>query len=605
MLNLPDLIKKSVALIESGQLTLTDCTNMLTAFSELPTEAEGEDWSSYADELIYLGTSFSGNGYPTIGASLLGVFCSKSDQIAKMPRFSQSISFALSEAEDFEGAVTAALQSVRTATEQFDKIMSAYFLLRATLVAGYLIDHCTDTINEGVRQVEEFYQVAALQDGNPLPLTSLVNFLYWRPYVSGGHQVIKERCRIGKLFAENVRACYRVDDKTFEYTKYRGKLSLRVGVLSHSLRRHSVGFLFLPVARELVKHGIELFFYHRYPQSYTDPIAEEINRLGQVRFINSDDAFEAAHEMELDELHVLIDIESLTMDATAEIVALKPVRKIVSWLGWDSPCLPQVDYFIADSESIPQHMMTAYQGKVLHLPTYIATAGLEVDCWISAAEWRDMLDIPRDAFVYGVCQKPFKIGLNNMRAHMEILRQVPDAILLVKCHAPIHQVRDGYKMVAEEAGVDFARLRLVDTCDPADPVSRALKKGPEVARGFLRCIDVILDTYPYNGASTTIEALYVGVPVVTLSGDTFSSRAARSAIYAMNTELFKNLLCADTWEEYIQKAIWARSDEDLRAIFKASAGKLTENSSFAEPLFDVADFGKQFADSLKKVGAEE
>lgn len=355
---------------------------------------------------------------------------------------------------------------------------------------------------------------------------------------------------------------------------------LKIGYISHCLRSHSVGWL----ARWLFQyHDRQRFEIHGYFMNYQpldDPLqAWYMNHVDQVHQLGAD-SLKIAAEIAQDEIDILIDIDSLTLDRTFTVMAYKPAPIQVTWLGWDAAGLPAIDYFIADPYVLPVKAANYYTEKIWSLPqTYIAVDGFEVGI---PTLRREDLDIPTDAVVYYIGQKGYKGNLPTARLQMKILKAVPNSYFLIKSRADETAVKNFFTELAEAEGVDSSRLRFI----PSAP-------SEEIHRANLGIVDVVLDTYPYNGATTTLETLWMGVPMVTRVGEQFSAR--NSYTMMLNAGITEGIAWTD--EEYIEWGIRLGTKPQLRQeiSWKLLQGRQTK------PLWNAKQFTREMENAYQQM----
>jgi predicted O-linked N-acetylglucosamine transferase (SPINDLY family) len=235
------------------------------------------------------------------------------------------------------------------------------------------------------------------------------------------------------------------------------------------------------------------------------------------------------------------------LDFTGEVKSLKPAPIQVSWLGWDASGLPAVDYFIADPYVLPDSAQNYYAEKIWRLPhTYIAVDGFEVGV---PTLRRDLLDIPSEAVVYYTGQRGYKRHPNTARLQMQIIKAVPNSYFLIKGLAEEESIKMFFYQLAEEEGVECDRLRFLPPT-PSEAIHRA----------NLGIADIVLDTYPYNGATTTLETLWMGIPLVTRVGEQFA--ASNSYTMMMNVGVTEGIGWTD--EEYVEWGVRLGTDSSLR-----------------------------------------
>jgi len=353
---------------------------------------------------------------------------------------------------------------------------------------------------------------------------------------------------------------------------------LKIGYLSSCLRRHSVGWL----ARWLFQyHNREEFQLHAYFISYKtrDDSLQEwfVEQVDKARKLEMNSG-EAAEQIYKDEIDILIDLDSITANISCEVMALKPAPVQATWLGWDASGLPTIDYFIADPYVLPDSAQDYYPEKIWRLPqTYIAVDGFEVGV---PDLRRDQLNIPSDAVVYLSAQKGFKRHRDTARLQMKIIKTVPNSYLLIKGFADEEAIKKFFIKIAEEEGVSGDRLRFL----------------PDVAleathRANLDIADIVLDTYPYNGATTTLETLWMSIPLVTRVGQQFAAR--NSYTMMINAGITEGIAWTD--EEYIEWGVRLGKDEALRQNI---AWKLRQSRQTA-PLWNARQFTREMEKAYK------
>jgi predicted O-linked N-acetylglucosamine transferase (SPINDLY family) len=271
-----------------------------------------------------------------------------------------------------------------------------------------------------------------------------------------------------------------------------------------------------------------------------------VSRSDQWRAL-SGNLIDIARTIQTDEIDILVDVDSFTWSETYGVMALKPAPVQVTWLGWDASGLSNIDYFLADPYVLPENAQDYYTEKIWRLPqTYVAVQGFEVDF---PSRRREDLDIPAEAIVYLSNQTVLKRQPDSVRLQMRVLRQVPDSYLLLRTWGTPEAAKSFFGEMAELEGVSRDRLRFL----PRSP-------SESLARGNLALADIVLDSYPYSGATTTLETLWVGLPVVTRVGKQFAAR--NSYTMMMNAGITEGIAWSD--EEYIDWAVKLGSSEELR-----------------------------------------
>jgi len=462
-----------------------------------------------------------------------------------------------------------------------DKIFANHLLLRGLMVAG---GHWEDAWS--AFEAHKLMMGAIIDEGStnldPTAAVRLMSSLFFFPYFEDRPQETgRIRIQIGNLFQENVEnyakpVVEKCRQRSFPLLQGGNqKRRYKVGYLSYCLRSHSVGWL----ARWLFEHHdrdrFEISAYLIGSKLTNDPVqqwyikkADKACKLG----VSSSEAAEKIYE---DEIDILIDLDSITMNSNCEVMAIKPAPVQVTWLGWDASGVPNVDYYIADNYVLPESAQNYYAEKIWRLPeTYVGVDGFEVGV---PTVRRDSLDIPSDAVIYYCSQMGYKYNPSTARLQMQIIKALPNSYFVTKWFAEQESLKNFFIQIAESEGVSADRLRFLPQA-PSEAVHRA----------NLGIADVVLDTYPYNGATTTMETLWMCIPMVTRVGEQFSARNSYGMM--MNAGITEGISWTD--EEYLEWGIRLGKDPLLR---QKISWKLRQSRQ-TSPLWN----GKQFTREMEK-----
>ncbi|MDB9312739.1 O-linked N-acetylglucosamine transferase, SPINDLY family protein [Spirulina sp. CS-785/01] len=351
----------------------------------------------------------------------------------------------------------------------------------------------------------------------------------------------------------------------------KNKKKLKIGYISYCFKSHSVGWL----ARWLIQHhNREEFELYGYLITATE-VEDDLTKWYIQQF---DYLYQSKHFLQLaeaihnDEIDILIELDSLTVDTTCRVISYQPAPLQITWLGWDASGVPTIDYYLADQYVLPENAEQYYQEKIIRLPqSYVAVDGFEVGV---PTLRREDLNIEPDAVLFFSAQKGYKRHIDTIRLQLQIIKAVPTSYFIIKGVADAEQVKATFHQLAEEVGLDQNRLRFLDT-DPTEMIHRA----------NLSLMDVVLDTYPYNGATTTLETLWVGVPLVTQVGEQFSARNSYTML--MNAGVEEGIAWTD--EEYIKWGIKLGTNAALR---QQVTQKLRESRKTA-PLWNGRQFTRE------------
>jgi predicted O-linked N-acetylglucosamine transferase (SPINDLY family) len=311
---------------------------------------------------------------------------------------------------------------------------------------------------------------------------------------------------------------------------------LRVGYLSSDLREHAVGYLMSDVFGLHDRSQVEVYAYYCGPE-VNDKLHDQYKRSVDhfIPVSHLDDAA-IARKVATDGIHILVDLNGYTREARLKVVALRPAPIIVNWLGFPGTMgSPYHNYIIADETIIPESHELYFSERVLRLPCYQPSCRVRE---VAAAPLsRHDVGLPEKGFVYCCFNGTHKITRFNFERWLMILGRVPDSVLWLMggTEATNERLRD----YAAQHGV--ARERLVF----ADKVVNKV----HLARYALA--DLFLDTTPYGAHTTASDALWMGLPVLTLAGRTFASRVCASLVRAAGVG---ELVCASA-QEYVERAV--------------------------------------------------
>jgi predicted O-linked N-acetylglucosamine transferase (SPINDLY family) len=342
---------------------------------------------------------------------------------------------------------------------------------------------------------------------------------------------------------------------------------IRVAYLSGDLRDHPVAYLLAGVFEQHDRARFETIAMSFGPRDDGDMRA----RLEQAfdRFIDvgerGDD--EVAHMLRDLEIDIAVDLMGYTAGASPGILARRPAPIQVNYLGYAGTLgADYIDYLIADPILIPDANRNHYAEKIVTLPhSYMPNDARRAiaDKPLEHAAF----GLPPSGFVFCCFNNSYKLNPASFDRWMSILKQCEHSVLwLSEGNAT---AAANLQRQAEVRGVDPARLIFA---------KRVPSNADHLAR--LSLADLFLDTSPYNAHATANDALWAGLPVLTLIGETFAGRVAASLLTAVDLPE----LIVTTPEAYVRMAVDLYKD---RAKLTAIRGRLS-NNRLAKPLFDTA-----------------
>jgi predicted O-linked N-acetylglucosamine transferase (SPINDLY family) len=331
-----------------------------------------------------------------------------------------------------------------------------------------------------------------------------------------------QRYEAPQIFSEHLNYAMRFAEPlypiAFAYgnTKQSGR-RLKIGYLSPDFRCHSVAYFIEPVIGAHDREGYEVFCYSDVAKP--DEVTARIRGLAdQWRDVSPLPDERIADLIRSDEIDILVDLAGHTAKNRLLVFARKPAPLQVSWIGYPSTTgLKTVDYKIVDQYTDPAGFSEQYYTEQLvRLP----------DCFLCYQPDREAPDIKplpamKNGFItFGSFNNLAKVSEDIAITWAEILKAEPSSRLIIKAKGLISErARKNVGEFFRRQGIAENRIKLHP---PIPSVAKHL--------AFYSRIDVALDTFPYNGATTTCEALYMGVPVVTLAGNTHASRVGSSIL---------------------------------------------------------------------------
>lgn len=492
----------------------------------------------------------------------------------------QQLSCFYTNAEHHQQGIEAAKQFYNNCKKLDWQILGNYLILRAIISAGSWLE-----VGEFAQRHKSLLLQIIQEQPEDLGRGSnlaLVVSPFFFPYLQDNLQENRWfRNQVGQLFQKNLHSSNSASVQFVHHNLKKKSRPLKVGYIAYTFRVHSVGWL----SRWLFHyHDKELFPTTIYciNQNLEDRFTQIWfrDKVNAIYNFGLNEALAIAEQIKNDQIDILVDLDSITLDTTCEVMALKPAPVQVTWLGWDASGLPAIDYFIADPYVLPEDAQDYYQETIWRLPhTYIAVDGFEVG---TPTLRREYLEVPTDAIVYLSAQKGYKRHPDTIRLQMQIIKEVPNSYFLVKGIADELIIQQVFTQLAEEAGVDPERLRFLPR-DPSEIIHRA----------NLLIADVVLDTYPFNGATTTLETLWMGIPLVTRVGQQFAAR--NSYAFMMNVGVTEGIAWTD--EEYVEWGVRLGKDEALR--WKITS-KL-KSSRQTSPLWNAKQFTREMEKAYEQM----
>lgn len=350
---------------------------------------------------------------------------------------------------------------------------------------------------------------------------------------------------------------------------------LRVGFVSGDLRAHPVGMFLASVLAAIDPAEVTCVAYSNAvnEDSLTEYLKTCFVEWNQVTSMVDKDLAEKIHS---DRIDILVDLAGHTDATRLPVFAWRPAPVQVAWLGyWASTGVAEMDYLLVDRVSVHEDEAQYYSERLWFLPE--TRLCLSPPCPPSES---DLPALRKGYLTFGSYQAPNKISDAVLALWSQVLARVPSARLRLQ----------GVPLIYEETVADIKR-RLVKAhidLDRVDLVDRVMRG--EYLQSYKE-VDVVLDTFPYPGGTTTAEALWMGVPTVTLTGCTLLARQGESMLRCTGLGDW----VAHTEQEYVQLAVDKVSDLPRLAALRA----VLLHSVPTSPLFDGVRFARTLEAAFK------
>jgi predicted O-linked N-acetylglucosamine transferase (SPINDLY family) len=354
----------------------------------------------------------------------------------------------------------------------------------------------------------------------------------------------------------------------------------RIGYFSADFREHPVAALMAGVfeAHDRSRFEVIAFSYGADPQDDTRKRLEKaFDRFIDVRAKTDREIALLAREMEID---IAVDLGGHTGGSRAGIFALRAAPLQVNYLGYAGTMgADYMDYLIGDETVVPEAHELHYDEKIVRLPHSFMPHDSKRPI-SSTVYGRDELGLPSGGFVFCCFNNNYKITPDVFDGWMRILQRVPNSVLWLSENN--EQAAESLRRESRHRGIDAERLIFAPRMpSPADHLARH------------RAADLFLDTRPYNAHATAMDALWAGLPVLTLPGEGFAARVAASLLTAVQLPE----LIAKSPEDYENIAVRLAENPQLTADMKQ---RLARNRS-ESALFDTGRFAKYLEDGYSSM----
>ena len=352
------------------------------------------------------------------------------------------------------------------------------------------------------------------------------------------------------------------------------KKLLRVGFVSPDFCHHPVGILLLALFQNYNSERLSLFCYSngsRHDQ-ITDSYQEKAAIWRDITALSDQDAAEIIRN---DKIDILIDLAGHTVKSRIQIFCFRPATIQMTWMGYGHTTgLDSIDYIIADNDFIQPQDEQWFVERVVCLP-------YSRFCFVQPSPSPEVVESPcldSEFITFGSFNNPLKISENVVEVWSDIMKRVPKSRLVLKFSTfKDVSVRRRFRELFSTYGVSPRRIEFRTF---SSPYLMLMEHGD---------IDIMLDTFPFTGGMTSLNALWMGVPIITLAGTTPISRQTKTFLDLLG--LYE--LVTTNKDEYIETAVKLSFDLEKLQFFRDSLRPALLNS----PLCD----GRRFAHDVEEL----
>ena len=429
----------------------------------------------------------------------------------------------------------------------------------------------TGQIDEALKLYKE------MADKSDLTKESSAHFLTSLNYSSKFSQVeYLDYCKkINKQFTPNDL------DQLIKIDIDKNPKNLNIGFISPDFIEHSVTDFLFGTLKELKKKGFKIHAFNLRKHEQLDHTSNSLKTIfdGWHDLEKLSD-LESANTIRKSKINILINLVGYFARNRFTIMKYKPAPIQMLWMGYiNTTGIEEIDYIVADPNLIYKDEENLYSEKVIKLPKiWNCHSGIK-----SSVVSEGLPFLKNDYVTYGCFNNSSKITEEVIETWSEILLNKKNSKIIIKAPSEDGEIaQEGILKKFKEFNVDNSRVLF----------SKREEKRNDHYKIYNK-IDISLDTFPYPGVTTSIESIWMGVPVLTLKGNNFVSRCGES----INLNLKMSDFIAKNKTEYINKALTLT--EDINNLVEIR--KSLRQKALASPLFDTEKFGQDFGDLLSNV----
>ena len=357
--------------------------------------------------------------------------------------------------------------------------------------------------------------------------------------------------------------------------------NLNIGFISPDFIEHSVTEFLYGTLKELKNKGFKVHAFNLRKEEQLDSVSESLmkvfdcwHNLAKLSDLN------VANIIRKNKINILINLVGYFAGNRFTIMKYKAAPLQMIWMGYvNTTGIEEIDYIVADPNLIKKGEENLYSEKIIKLPKiWNCHSGIDSDIKVG-----DLPFLKNNYITFGSFNNSSKINNDVIETWSQILLRKNNSKIIIKAPSTDSEIaQENILKRFKEFNVESSRVLF----------SKREKKREDHYKLYNK-VDISLDTFPYPGVTTSIESIWMGVPVLTLKGNNFVSRCGES----INLNLGMQKFTAENKNEYINKAL--SLSEDLNGMIKIR--KSLREKALNSPLFNIKNFGKDFCELLNNV----
>jgi len=365
------------------------------------------------------------------------------------------------------------------------------------------------------------------------------------------------------------------------FTGYKPKENrIKLGFISGAIAWHPVGYFIKPLfAAAFESERFEYYFYYNNKENSQDDITGLLEKTADTyRFVGNMPHKDISKTILADKIDILIDLNGLSITNILSILQVRLAPVQMTWIGFPLTVpIKNMDYSIVDNVTDPVGAAERfYTEKLLYLPKTFLCYGID-----AAADVAEPPFIKNGYITFGSFNNPDKYSDTILKIWGRLFDILKDARLIIRSEGVANEYTK-QKLIDKFAagGVDISRVSFLPRANIIDYYAEYNK------------VDIILDTYPFNGATTTCDAFLMATPLISLYGTRHVTRVGKSMLKSVGL----SDLAASNGDDYVKAAVNLARDTGRLLELNKNLRKRAK----ASPLFDMEGFKKDFEDAIYK-----